>query len=59
MFIFMGLVLERSRIAADLLTSMAKLFRGMRGGLALSVVVVGMLMAASTGIVGATVVTVD
>ncbi|HBS49854.1 MAG TPA: hypothetical protein DEA05_07090, partial [Rhodobacteraceae bacterium] len=57
MFIFMGLVLERSRIAADLLTSMAKLFRGMRGGLALSVVVVGMLMAASTGIVGATVVT--
>jgi len=57
MFIFMGLVLERSRIATDLLTSMAKLFRGMRGGLALSVVVVGMLMAASTGIVGATVVT--
>jgi tripartite ATP-independent transporter DctM subunit len=57
MFIFMGLVLERSQIAADLLTSMAKLFRGMRGGLALSVVLVGMLMAASTGIVGATVVT--
>ncbi|APE45249.1 tripartite transporter [Sulfitobacter alexandrii] len=57
MFIFMGLVLERSKVAADLLTSMAKLFRGMRGGLALSVVLVGMLMAASTGIVGATVVT--
>lgn len=57
MFIFMGLVLERSKIAADLLTSMAKLFRGMRGGLAVSVVLVGMLMAASTGIVGATVVT--
>lgn len=57
MFIFMGLILERSKIAADLLTSMAKLFRGIRGGLALSVVLVGMLMAASTGIVGATVVT--
>ncbi len=57
LFIFMGLVLEKSKVAEDLLTSMARLFRGMRGGLALSVVMVGMLMAASTGIVGATVVT--
>lgn len=57
LFIFMGLMLERSKVAEDLLMSMAKLFRGLRGGLALSVVVVGMLMAAATGIVGATVVT--
>ncbi|GHF45658.1 TRAP transporter large permease [Seohaeicola zhoushanensis] len=57
LFIFMGLVLEKSKVAEDLLNSMAGLFRGMRGGLALSVVMVGMMMAASTGIVGATVVT--
>ena len=57
LFIYMGLMLERSKVAEDLLVTMAKLFRGLRGGLALSVVAVGMLMAASTGIVGATVVT--
>ncbi|MFY9211261.1 MAG: TRAP transporter large permease subunit [Aestuariivita sp.] len=57
LFIFMGIMLERSKVAEDLLMSMAKLFRSVRGGLALSVVVVGMLMAAATGIVGATVVT--
>jgi tripartite ATP-independent transporter DctM subunit len=57
LFIFMGLMLERSRVAEDLLMTMTRLLRGLRGGLALSVVLVGMLMAASTGIVGATVVT--
>ncbi|MFN3292252.1 MAG: TRAP transporter large permease subunit [Gemmobacter sp.] len=57
LFIFMGLMLEKSRVAEDLLLTMTRLFRGLRGGLALSVVLVGMLMAASTGIVGATVVT--
>lgn len=57
LFIYMGLMLERSRVAEDLLSSMARLFRGARGGLAFSVILVGMLMAASTGIVGATVVT--
>ena len=57
LFIYMGLMLEKSRVAEDLLLTMTRLFRGLRGGLALSVVLVGMLMAASTGIVGATVVT--
>ena len=57
LFILMGMILERTRIAEDLLRSMAQLFRRMRGGLALSVIIVGALMAASTGIVGATVVT--
>ncbi len=57
LFIYMGLMLERSKVAEDLLVTMTKLFRELRGGLALSVVMVGMLMAASTGIVGATVVT--
>ena len=57
LFILMGVVLEKSRVAEELLTSMAKLFGGLRGGLGVSVVVVGMLLAASTGIVGATVVT--
>ncbi|WOI54522.1 TRAP transporter large permease subunit [Parvularcula sp. LCG005] len=57
MFILMGVILERSRIAEDLLDTMARLFGGMRGGLGLSVMVVGALLAASTGIVGATVVT--
>ncbi len=56
-FIFMGVLMERSRIAESLLDSMAMLFGRMRGGLAISVTLVGMLMAASTGIVGATVVT--
>jgi len=57
LFIFMGVMLERSRIAEQLLETMAMLFGKLRGGLGLSVVFVGMLMAASTGIVGATVVT--
>ena len=57
LFILMGVILEKSRVAEELLGSMASLFGTMRGGLGISVVVVGMLLAASTGIVGATVVT--
>ena len=57
LFIFMGVMLERSRLAEDLLANMALLFGRHRGGLAYSVIIVGMLLAASTGIVGATVVT--
>lgn len=57
LFVFMGVVLERARIAEDLLDTMAELLGSMRGGLGLAVMVVGALMAASTGIVGATVVT--
>ncbi len=57
MFVFMGVMLEKSRLAEDLLESMAELFSSLRSGLALSVVLVGTLLAASTGIVGATVVT--
>lgn len=57
LFIFMGVMLERSGIAEDLLETMALLFGRIRGGLAVSVVVVGALLGASTGIVGATVVT--
>lgn len=57
LFVFMGVMLERSKIAENLLTSMAQLFGSVRGGLGYSVVLVGMLLAASTGIVGATVVT--
>ena len=57
LFILMGTILERSRVAEELLQSMARVFGGVRGGLGISVVVVGMLLAASTGIVGATVVT--
>jgi TRAP-type mannitol/chloroaromatic compound transport system permease large subunit len=57
MFIFMGVMLERSRVAEELLDTMGKLFGTLRGGLGISVAVVGALMAASTGIVGATVVT--
>ncbi|MEO0413263.1 MAG: TRAP transporter large permease subunit, partial [Pseudomonadota bacterium] len=57
MFILMGVLLERSRVAEDLLESMGKLFGKTRGGLGLSVILVGALLAASTGIVGATVVT--
>ena len=57
LFVFMGLVLERTRIAEDLLETLGLLFGGLRGGLAFSVVIVGALLAASTGIVGATVVT--
>ncbi|GAB2189826.1 TRAP transporter large permease subunit [Sessilibacter sp. MAH1] len=57
LFIFMGIVLEKSRIAEDLLKSMARLLGFLPAGLGLSVVAVGALLAASTGIVGATVVT--
>mgnify|MGYP000344920848 CR=1 FL=1 len=57
LFVIMGLVLERSRIAEDLLEEMGRLLGGLKGGLGLSVVIVGALLAASTGIVGATVVT--
>ncbi|NEX44743.1 TRAP transporter large permease [Pseudotabrizicola algicola] len=57
MFVMMGIVLERSKIANDLLTTMARVFGPLPGGLAVSVVVVGAFLAASTGIVGATVVT--
>ncbi|MEM9781195.1 MAG: TRAP transporter large permease subunit [Pseudomonadota bacterium] len=57
LFIFMGVMLERSQVAGELLATMGKLFGNLQGGLGLSVVFVGMLLAASTGIVGATVVT--
>ena len=56
LFIFMGIMLQRSRIAEDLLITMAQLFGAVRGGLGISVVFVGALLAATTGIVGATVV---
>jgi tripartite ATP-independent transporter DctM subunit len=56
-FVFMGVMLERSRLADQLLQSLAHLMRGTPGGLGIAVVVVGAMMAASTGIVGATVVT--
>lgn len=57
LFIFMGVMLERSKIAEQLLLTMGKLFGNMRGGLGISVIIVGALLAASTGVVGATVVT--
>jgi tripartite ATP-independent transporter DctM subunit len=56
-FVFMGVMLERSKLADQLLSSLAQMMRGMPGGLGIAVVVVGAMMAASTGIVGATVVT--
>jgi len=55
-FIFMGLVLERAKLAEDLLTTIGQLFGAIRGGLALGVVIVGAMLAAATGIVGASVV---
>ncbi|MCB1761858.1 MAG: TRAP transporter large permease subunit [Gammaproteobacteria bacterium] len=57
LFVFMGVMLEKSRLATQLLETMGLMFGTMRGGLGLSVVIVGTLLAASTGIVGATVVT--
>jgi tripartite ATP-independent transporter DctM subunit len=57
LFIFMGVMLERSRIAEDLLDTMGRLFGSLRGGLGISVVVVGTLLAAAKGVVGATTVT--
>jgi len=56
LFIFMGLILEKSKMAEGLLLSMGKLFGQVRGGLAISVILVGAILAASTGIVGASVV---
>jgi len=56
LFIAMGLILEKSKMAERLLISMSALFRGVRGGLAVSVVLVGAMLAASTGIVSASVV---
>jgi len=56
-FIFMGIMLEKSKIAENLLESMSNLLSSIRGGLGVSVIIVGALLAASTGIVGATVVT--
>ena len=57
LFVFMGVMLERSRVAEDLLETMGMAFGSLRGGLGISVTIVGTLLAASTGIVGATVVT--
>ena len=57
LFVFMGVTLERARIAEELLDTLSRLFGALRGGLGISVTLVGMLLAASTGIVGATVVT--
>ena len=57
LFIFMGVMLEKTKIASKLLESIGDLFGSVRGGLGIGVVLVGMLLAASTGIVGATVVT--
>ncbi|MBE1273862.1 MULTISPECIES: TRAP transporter large permease [Enterovibrio] len=56
LFVFMGLVLQKTRLAEQLLEAMARLFGGVRGGLAISTVLVGSLLAASTGVVGASVV---
>ena len=57
LFVFMGVTLERARIAEELLDTLSALFGSLRGGLGISVTLVGMMLAASTGIVGATVVT--
>jgi tripartite ATP-independent transporter DctM subunit len=57
LFVFMGVMLERSRIAEDLLETMGRLFGTLRGGLAIAVVLVGVLLAAAKGVVGATTVT--
>ncbi|MEM9225880.1 MAG: TRAP transporter large permease subunit, partial [Pseudomonadota bacterium] len=57
LFVLMGVILERSKVAEDLLHTASRLLAGIRGGLGYAVVIVGALLAASTGIVGATVVT--
>lgn len=57
LFVFMGIMLEQSKIAEQLLRTMDEVMRGIKGGLGIAVILVGMLLAASTGIVGATVVT--
>jgi tripartite ATP-independent transporter DctM subunit len=56
MFILMGLLLDRSGIARELMTSFARLFGGIRGGLAITVTLIGLMLAATTGIIGASVV---
>jgi tripartite ATP-independent transporter DctM subunit len=56
MFVYMGLMLDRSGVAEKMMTNFVRVFRGMRGGLAVTVVLIGILLAASTGIVGASVV---
>ncbi len=56
MFIFMGLMLERSGIASDLMTNLTRVFGRVRGGLAITVTIIGILLAATTGIIGASVV---
>ena len=57
LFVFMGTLLERSGVAGQMLSNMAKAFQNIRGGTSISIIIVGALLAASTGIVGATVVT--
>lgn len=57
LFVYMGIMLEQSKIAEQLLNTMDEVMRGVKGGLGIAVILVGMLLAASTGIVGATVVT--
>ena len=57
LFVFMGIMLEQSKIAENLLQTMEEVMRGIKGGLGIAVIIVGALLAASTGIVGATVVT--
>jgi TRAP-type mannitol/chloroaromatic compound transport system permease large subunit len=57
LFIFMGVMLQRSAVAGELLENLGRLFGRVRGGLGISVTLVGMLLAASTGVIGATVVT--
>ncbi|MGB0732281.1 MAG: TRAP transporter large permease [Pontibacterium sp.] len=56
MFVFMGMMLDRSGVAEDLMANLSKMFGQMRGGLAIAVTFVGLLLAASTGIIGASVV---
>ncbi len=57
LFVFMGIMLEKSGLAERMLRTMTELFGRVRGGMAVSVIIVGALLAASTGIVGATVIT--
>lgn len=56
MFVFMGVMMDKSGIAEDLMTDLTKLFGRVRGGLAITIVIIGVLLAASTGIIGASVV---
>jgi len=56
LFVFMGVLLQKSNLAENLLSNMADVMGGFRGSLAISVILVGMMIAASTGIVGATVI---